>query len=539
MRLKIAIAQVNFTVGDLAGNKEKILEFSGEAERLKSDLVVFSELAICGYPPEDLVLKSAFQKRAIKIIKQIAAETRGLKTALLLGGIDIHEGKLFNTAFLIKRGKIVHRQYKHELPNYGVFDEKRIFALGKLPKTVKFCGIKLGILICEDMWTREVPEALKAADLLISINGSPFEKSKAKVRREKAKAAAKIAQAPLIYVNQTGGQDELVFDGDSFVISASGEEKIALPFFAEKIFAVDFAEEKSGWKIENPLARKKTSQEEIIYKALVLGLKDYVEKNKFPGVVIGISGGVDSALSATIAVDALGPKKVLGLMLPSRYTSKESIEDSKELAQNLGIKLEEISIELAFSAFRACLSPLFKNLPEDITEENMQSRIRGLILMAVSNKLGHMVLATGNKSEMSVGYTTLYGDMCGGFSVLKDVYKTEVYRLAGWRNGLKKIIPQRTIERAPTAELRFNQKDQDTLPPYDVLDGILEMLIERELPKEKIIAAGFAAKTVEKVERMVNLSEYKRRQSPPGVKITSRSFGRDRRYPITNKFFDE
>jgi len=539
MQLKIATAQVNFTVGDLAGNKAKILKFSREAERLKSDLVVFSELAICGYPPEDLVLKAAFQKKAMKVIKEIAAETKKLKTAILVGGIDVYEGKLFNAAFLIERGKVMHRQYKHELPNYGVFDEKRIFSVGKLPKPVKFRGANLGIFVCEDMWAREVPEALKKSDILISINGSPFERNKATVRQEKAKSAAKIAGTPLIYVNQVGGQDELVFDGGSFAIEKNGAEKVALPFFAEKVFAVDFAKEKSGWAIKNRLEREKLSEEEIIYKALVSGLQDYVEKNKFPGVVIGVSGGVDSALSAAIAVDALGKEKVLGLMLPSRYTSKESVEEAKELAQNLGIKLEEISIELAFSAFRASLAPLFKNLPEDITEENMQSRIRGLILMAVSNKLGSMVLATGNKSEISVGYTTLYGDMCGGFSVLKDVYKTEVYRLAKWLNGLKKIIPQRTIERPPTAELRFNQTDQDTLPPYDILDGILEMLIEHELPKEKIIAEGFAAKPVEKVERMVNLSEYKRRQSPPGVKITSRSFGRDRRYPITNKFIDD
>jgi len=536
--LKIAIAQCNFTVGDLPGNKAKILEFTARAAALKADLIVFSELAVCGYPPEDLVLRPAFQEKAIRAIKEIAAETRNMETAILVGGIDLRGGELFNTAFLIEQGKIIYRQYKYDLPNYGVFDEKRVFAAGGLPKPVKFRGANLGIFICEDMWNAEVPEAMKGADILISINGSPFEKNKAKLRLGYAKSAVKIAAAPLVYVNQIGGQDELVFDGGSFVISEKSQEKIALPLFEEKLFLANFQREKSGWKIKNNLARKTESEDEIIYNALVLALKDYVRKNKFSGVVIGISGGIDSALSAAIAVDALGPENVLGVMMPSCFTSEESLKEARQLAKNLGIRLEEIPIDPAFSVFRKSLHPLFTGRPEDITEENMQSRIRGLLLMAISNKLGLMVLTTGNKSEMSVGYATLYGDMCGGYSVLKDIYKTEVYRLAKWRNKQGNVIPKRTITRPPTAELRHNQKDEDSLPPYEILDAILEMMIERELPKSEIIAAGYDKKIVEKIAKAVNLSEYKRRQAPPGVKITTRSFGRDRRYPITNKFVD-
>lgn len=511
--LNIALAQLNFTVGDLAGNKAKI--HAAAKQVAGADLVVFSEMCVTGYPPEDLVLKPSFQQAAMQVVNDIAAAAKGLP-ALLIGGIWAEEGRLYNTAFLIADGWIVHRQYKHALPNYSVFDEVRVFTPGALPRPVTFKDKKLGILVCEDMWHESSLTHLSGVDALLVLNSSPFEMDKRRIRQEHAKAAVEKTGAPLYYVNQVGGQDEIVFDGASFVMDASGEVVVEFPEWEEKL-AADGAVASS-------------THTASIYQALVTGLRDYVQKNGFPGVILGMSGGVDSALVACIAADALGPEKVRAVMLPSRFTSKDSLEDAADCAKRLGISYETIPIEPAFEALDGQLKL------EGLAKENIQSRIRGVILMALSNQTGWMVVSTGNKSEMSMGYATLYGDMCGGYAPLKDVYKTTVYALCHWRNGQGAVIPERIITKAPTAELRENQTDQDSLPPYPVLDGILKYLIEEERSVQQVVAQGFEEALVRKVEKMLKNAEYKRRQAPPGVKITAKAFGRDRRYPITNKY---
>ena len=535
MKLTLALAQANFTVGDIEGNLVRLKKLHARASHAGADLLMVSEMAVTGYPAEDLVLRHRFQDEAMRAAEAMAGWTAG-GAALLTGGLWKESGKLYNTLFLMADGAILRRQYKHHLPNYGVFDEKRVFAEGPLPATCDFKGVKLGMLICEDMWARDTTRHLKTqgAELLLVINASPYEIGKARYRRELAQEHVRATGVPLVYVNQVGGQDELVFDGRSFVLDQAGETKVRLKSMLPDFEVITIAKGDAGWSI--PLSRMEpiADVEETIYNAMVLGLRDYVEKNRFPGVVLGLSGGIDSAISAAVAVDALGADRVRAIMMPSPYTSQASLDDAAECARLLGIRLDTVSIEPAMGAFDTMLAAHFGGKAKDTTEENIQSRVRGMILMGLSNKEGFMVLTTGNKSEMSVGYATLYGDMCGGYSVLKDLYKTTVYKVSRWRNAKSPVMPERVITKAPTAELRPNQTDQDSLPPYELLDAILERLIERQHSVAEIALQGYDKATVERVARLLYNAEYKRRQSPPGVKVTGMSFGRDRRYPITS-----
>ncbi len=552
-RLSIALAQVNFTVGDIAGNLRLIRAKWDEAAALGADLVLFSELAVCGYPPEDLVLRPRFQAEARAAVEALAAESGPGRPGLIVGAPWVEKDKLYNAAFLIDAGKIAAIRLKHELPNYGVFDEKRVFAAGPLPGPVTFRGVRLGLMICEDMWFPDVAECLAetGAEMLVIPNGSPFDAGKKDVRLNLAAARVVETGLPLVYVNQVGGQDELVFDGASFVLNADRTFALAMPDFVEGLAVSHWRREAKGWvcapAATDAAAAAPVGRLEAIWQAMTVGLRDYVGKNRFPGVVIGLSGGIDSALTAACAVDALGADKVWAVMMPYAYTSSESLEDAAECAKLLGIRYDIVPIAPAVEAFQGMLQPAFDGRPRDITEENLQSRVRGITLMALSNKFGHMVLTTGNKSEMSVGYATLYGDTCGGYSVLKDVYKTTVYELSRFRNQSRldgllgpvgRVIPERIITRPPTAELRPDQTDQDSLPPYDQLDQILECLVEGEMGADEIIAKGFPREVVTRVQHLLYIAEYKRRQAPPGVKITRRNFGRDRRYPITNAFRD-
>jgi NAD+ synthase len=545
--LAIALAQTNPKVGDVDGNVVKIRQARGEARRLGADLVFFSELDVCGYPPEDLVLKPAFQAACRAAVETLARETADGGPAMLVGSPWLEEGRLYNAALLLGDGAILARRFKRDLPNYGVFDEKRLFAAGLPQGPVSFRDVRLGVMVCEDMWTPETTETLaeSGAELLLVPNGSPYEHEKFDQRIQLAGARTVESGLPIIYVNQIGGQDELVFDGASFVLDSDATLNAQLPAWREAVSLTRWKRGNNGWRCTDGEIATPVFGLAGIYQAMVLGLRDYVEKNGFPGVVLGLSGGIDSAISAAVAVDALGPSRVRAVMMPSPYTSKDSLDDAAACAAALGIRLDSVSIEPAMAAFGAMTKPLFENRPADTTEENIQSRARGVTLMALSNKLGHMVLSTGNKSEMSVGYATLYGDMCGGYSVLKDVYKTTVFALSRWRNANRpegghgptgRVMPERVITKAPTAELKPNQTDQDSLPPYAELDGILECLVEGEMPVEQIVAKGYDEATVRRVWRMLDLAEYKRRQAPPGVKITNRAFGRDRRYPITNGF---
>jgi NAD+ synthase len=548
--LTIAIAQLNPTVGDIASNIAKLRRARTEAARLGGDLVVASELYISGYPPEDLVLKPAFVAACQAAVREFAAET-AQGPAVILGTPWQQDGKLYNAAVLLESGNVAALRFKHDLPNYGVFDEKRVFRAGPAPGPIAFRGVRLGVMVCEDMWTPDTTETLHetGAELLIVINGSPFESDKRDERLSLAVARIKESGLPLLYVNQVGGQDELVFDGASFALDAQCKLRLQAPEWREVIVPSIWRRgDDDCWTIEPGPMTPPTEGLEATYQAMVLGLRDYVEKNRFPGVVLGLSGGIDSALCAAVAVDALGADRVHCVMMPSPYTSRESLEDAAEVARRLDVNLRSISIEPAMNAFAEMLAPSFIGRAPDITEENIQSRARGVTLMALSNKFGWMVLSTGNKSEMSVGYATLYGDMCGGYAVLKDVYKMTVFALARWRNqyrpeGLRglsgAVIPERVITKPPSAELKPNQTDQDTLPPYDVLDAILECLIEHEMTVAEIVARGHDEKTVRAVWRMLDRAEYKRRQAPPGVKLTRRAFGRDRRYPITNGFQDK
>ncbi len=546
--LVVALAQLNPVVGDVDGNTERLRAARRAADG--ADLVVCGELALAGYPPEDLVLKKAFQDRIERAVAGLASETGDGGPALLFGTPWREEGTLYNAAVLVDGGEIAAVRLKYELPNYGVFDEKRLFAAGPFPDVVRLRGISLGVMICEDMWTPRVARHLagRGATLLVVINASPFETGKVGTRRRLARERVLESGLPLIYVNLVGGQDELVFDGASFVVQADGEVRVRAPLWRDGLTLTHWRRrDGSGWTCTTDTAQPETDETEAIYQAMVLGLRDYVEKNRFPGVVLGLSGGIDSALSATVAVDALGAERVRCVMMPSPYTSAESLEDAAETARRLGVTLDAIGIAPAMTAFDTMLSRVFAGRAADVTEENIQARIRGVVLMAISNKLGHMVLTTGNKSEMSVGYSTLYGDMCGGYSVLKDVYKTTVFALARWRNGRRcdgflgpagRVIPERVITKPPSAELRPGQTDQDSLPPYDVLDSVLTALIEDECSIDEVVARGHDIETARRVWRMLDRAEYKRRQAPPGVKITYRAFGRDRRYPITNRFTD-
>jgi NAD+ synthase len=548
-RFRIALAQLNPLMGDIAGNLRKARAARTEAAKAGADLILFTELFIVGYPPEDLVLKPALQDDAREAIEKFALDTADGGPAVLIGTPWVEEGQLYNACVYLDGGKIAGKTFKVDLPNYGVFDEKRVFAAGPLPGPFNVRGIRIGVPVCEDIWTPDVVECLRetGGEILLVPNGSPFEAGKEGVRLGLIKSRVKESGLPLVYLNQIGGQDEIVFDGASLVCNANGEIAHALPAWEEKLIITDWSRTKSGWVCAPGERVAEEDRETSIYNAMVLGLRDYVNKNRFPGVVLGLSGGIDSAISAAVAVDALGADRVRCVMLPSRYTSQESLDDAEECAKLLGVNYESVGIEGAVEAFGAALKGTFAGKNADTTEENIQSRARAVILMAISNKFGPMVLTTGNKSEMSVGYATLYGDMCGGYNVLKDVYKTEVFRLSHWRNanaprgglGPKgRVIPERIITKPPSAELRDNQKDQDSLPPYDILDGILECLVENEMTFEATCAKGYHPATVKRVEQLLYISEYKRRQAPPGVKITAKNFGRDRRYPITNAFRD-
>ena len=546
-RLRIALAQLNPVMGDIAGNLARAR--AARAEVPDADLILFPELFITGYPPEDLVLKPALQADARAAIEALARDTVS-GPAVLIGAPWVEEDRLYNAFLLLDEGRVANHTFKVDLPNYGVFDEKRVFAPGPVPTPMKVRGLHLGVPVCEDIWTAGVCAALAqgGAEILVVPNGSPFEAGKEDVRRTLADARVAETGLPLIYLNQLGGQDELVFDGASFVMNAGGEIALALPGWEEKIVVSEWTRGGDGkWTCVPGDKFAPESREAQVYHAMTLGLRDYVNKNRFPGVVLGLSGGIDSALSAAVAVDALGAARVRCVMLPSRYTSRTSLEDADACARLLGVGYETIEIERAVAAMTQTLTAPFAGTKPDTTEENIQSRLRGLILMALSNKFGHMVLTTGNKSEMSVGYATLYGDMCGGYNVLKDIYKTEVFRLSHWRNANSpagalgpqgRVIPERIIAKPPSAELKPDQTDQDSLPPYDVLDGILECLVEKECSFEETVARGFDPATVKRIEHLLYISEYKRRQAPPGVKISSRNFGRDRRYPITNAFRD-
>ena len=547
--LKIAIAQINPTVGDIAGNADRIRVARAEAAGQGADLVVFSELALVGYPPEDLMLKPAFQEEAEQAASALAGETADGGPALLLGSSWREDGKLYNAALLLDGGEIAAKRFKHDLPNYGVFDELRIFDPGPLPGPMNFRGVRLGVMVCEDMWAGDVSECLAetGSEILVVINGSPFEAEKFDVRTNLAVARVTEAGLPLIYVNQIGGQDELVFDGISFVLNADGALATRLPAWREAISVTDWSRGDHGWTCAEAEKASYPESLESIYQAMMLGLRDYVNKNRFPGVVLGLSGGIDSAISAAVAVDALGAERVHCVMMPYRFTSQESLDDAAACAEALGVNYDIIAIEPAVTAFDGMLAPAFDDLARDTTEENVQSRVRGLTLMALSNKFGNMVLTTGNKSEMSVGYATLYGDMCGGYSVIKDVYKTTVFALCRWRNDnvpdgalgpAQTVIPPNIITKPPTAELREDQKDEDSLPPYEALDDILSCLVESEMAFEDIVARGHEPATVRRIEHLLYIAEYKRRQAPPGVKIGARNFGRDRRYPLTNGFRD-
>jgi NAD+ synthase len=545
--LTIALAQLNPTVGDIDGNLAKIRHARDQAGGAHADLVVLSELAVIGYPPEDLVLRPSVVDKCHLAVDALIEESRG-GPALVVTTPWREGGLVHNAAVVIDNGESTVR-FKSDLPNYGVFDEKRVFAAGPIPEPVNFRGTTIGVPICEDIWTPAVTAHLAraGAELLLVPNGSPFETGKFSTRLELAKSRARETNLPVVYVNQVGGQDELVFDGRSFVLNRGGELAAAFEGWHETVGITVWNRTGDGWSCSPGSVEPLGHQIEDVYSALMLGLRDYVGKNGFPGLVLGLSGGIDSALSAAVAVDALGPGRVTGVRLPSAFTSQVSMEEAQSVADRLGIRLLTVPIAEAAAVAEHELAPVFEGRPRDVAEENLQARIRGLLLMALSNKFGWLLLTTGNKSEMSVGYATLYGDMCGGYSVLKDIYKTDVYRLSRWRNGrrpkgaagpVSDVIPERTITRAPTAELRPNQTDQDSLPPYEQLDAILRGLIEEEQSVEALSATVAPRAIVSRVQQMLYTAEYKRRQAPPGVKVSLRSFGRDRRYPITNRFRD-
>ena len=548
--LTIALAQKNPIVGDIKSNLAKMREARSVAAEKGADLVIATELCISGYPPEDLVLKKSFLEAVKDGVEKLAKETSDGGPGLIVGAPWYNDkGECYNSALVLDQGKILTRRDKYDLPNYGVFDEKRVFNPGLLSGPINYRGVRLGLAVCEDMWNTEVSETLQesGSEILVFINGSPYERDKVDMRLNLAVARVCETGLPLIYVNQVGGQDELVFDGGSFVLNSNQKMSASLPQFIEDVSITKWSRDhKSGlWNCSEGSLTKQIEGLERIYQAMVLGLRDYVNKNEFSGVVIGLSGGIDSGITAVVAVDALGAEKVHCVMMPSPYTSQDSLDDAEELAKRLGVRLDNINIEPAMQAFDKMLLQGIKEPSSGTTKENIQSRSRGLTLMAISNTNGSMLLTTGNKSEMSVGYATIYGDMAGGYSILKDVYKTDVFRLSSWRNehfpsGVfgpeGQVIPDRMISKPPSAELRPDQKDEDSLPPYDELDKILHSLIEEDLGPEDLIHKGFDELVVQRIWRLLEMAEYKRRQAPPGVKLTSRAFGRDRRYPITNAF---
>ncbi len=529
--MKIAVAQIDTNVGDFAGNAARIREAVDHARAAGARVVVAPELALCGYPPEDLLLRNDFCDRAAETLLELAGYAPEI--ALVVGHPHREGRTRYNAASVLRGGGIERIYFKQRLPNYQVFDEKRYFEPGNAPCVFEAGGRRIAITICEDLWFPEPAAQAKAAgaELLLSINASPFHRAKLAERYQVMGARVRETGLALLYVHGVGGQDELVFDGASFGLAADGTLGYQGGTFEESTDLVTF----EGATLSGPVARPLT-EEETIYRALCTGVRDYVGKNRFPGVLLGLSGGIDSALVAAICADAIGPERVHAVMMPSEYTASMSVEDSREIVRRLGIRYSEISIRPVFDAFRHQLAPAFAGRPEDTTEENLQSRIRGTLLMALSNKFGHLVVTTGNKSEMATGYATLYGDMAGGFAVLKDIAKTLVYRLVHWRNEQGRVIPDRVIDRPPSAELRPDQKDQDSLPPYEVLDAVVERYMERDMPPEQIVALGYDAEAVRRVVHLIRVNEYKRRQAPPGVRITPRSFGKDWRYPITSGF---
>lgn len=545
--LSIALAQCNPTVGAIDDNIALIRDIRQQAARQGADVVFFPELAVTGYAPEDLVLRNVFQRRAMRAVQELAQDTADGGPDMIIGGIWAEDGKPYNCLFLLAGGDIQYIQRKVNLPNYGVFDEARVFAAGELPQAIDYKGVKLGLIICEDTWTPAVAGSLKksGAEVLLSSNASPYEITKANVRREIVGARVEETGLPLAYLNIIGGQDEIVFDGGSFIMNAEGDEIASFVSHQPELAVVHWDKTVKTFRKDGLPHHPRPEKEESIYQTLVLGLKDYIRKTRMPGVLLGLSGGIDSALVAAIAVDALGADRVRGVMMPSRYTSQASLDDAAETARLLGIRIDTVSIEPGVAAFGEMLKDVFAGMKEDVTEENIQSRLRGNLLMAISNKTGYAVANTGNKSELSVGYTTLYGDLCGAYAVLKDVYKTQVYALSRWRNAHKpanllgpdgRVIPERSITRAPSAELRPDQTDQDSLPDYEVLDALLQALVEEKRSVSEAVRRGFPRETVEKINRLLYSAEYKRRQAPPGVKVTSMVFGKDWRYPIAQQF---
>jgi NAD+ synthase/NAD+ synthase (glutamine-hydrolysing) len=533
--LKIAIAQLNCVVGDLAGNALRIAEAAGRARVAGAQLMVTPELALCGYPPEDLLLRPDFYRACARELNALAGRVHGI--AVVVGHPEEIGERRYNAASVIQDGVIAATYRKHRLPNYEVFDEERYFDSGSKPCVVSVGGVRCGINICADVWEEGAADAARreGAELLVALNASPYHMNKQARRYEVLRNRIEDTGVPVLYANLVGGQDELVFDGASFALNRAGALVHQSVSFEE---ALDILEYADGDLVGSTVAPQQPIEAEV-YAALTLGVRDYLGKNGFPGALIGLSGGIDSALTLCLAVDALGAGKVRAVMMPSPYTSRMSLEDSREIARNLGVRYDEIPIAPAMEAFAGILSAEFAGLPADATEENLQARIRGMILMALSNKYGSIVLTTGNKSEMAVGYATLYGDMAGGFAVIKDILKTFVYRLSRYRNGLSRVIPERILTRAPSAELKPGQLDQDTLPAYEVLDAIIEAYMERDESPRAIVAAGLPAADVRKVVGMLKRSEYKRRQAPIGIRVTRRGFGKDWRYPITSRYQDE
>ena len=545
-RLTIALAQMNQRVGDLVGNGKAILAVREQAAG--ADLLMVPELQLTGYPPEDLVLKPEFVRRTMEAAERLVDATATPGPALLFGSIHHEEGENYNVMILAEGGRVVARTLKRELPNYGTFDEKRVFASGPLPDPIDFRGVKIGVPICEDIWQEAVCAHLAdaGAEILLVPNGSPYELDKDDIRQRLVRSRVTMTGLPMAYLNRVGGQDELVFDGSSFIMHPDGERVVQMADWDEQLLITEWKREAEGWRCATRADHELDPYPEDVYRAMVVGLRDYVSRNGFPGVILGLSGGIDSALSAAIAVDALGAEKVWGVMLPSKYTSEESLGDARECARLLGCRHDVISIAPGVAAFDQALAEAFQGTKPGLAEENIQARLRMVALMALSNKFGPMLLTTGNKSEMSVGYATLYGDMSGGYNVLKDAYKTTVFALSRWRNHNRPegalgpegpVMPANVITKPPTAELRPGQKDEDSLPPYSDLDRILEALVDKEMSvRETAAATGEPEELVAKMEQLVLRAEYKRRQAPPGVKIGVRNFGRDRRYPISNFF---
>ncbi len=536
--LRVAVAQFNATVGDLTGNVERILKCVAEAKARGAHLLLTPELALCGYPPEDLLLRPDFYRACQRAIDDLAARIEGI--TLVVGYPEEHDGRCYNSAMVIEGGRQVAVYRKNSLPNAQVFDEKRYFDAGTLPCVFTVAGVRCGINICEDVWVEGPAEAARAAgaELLLVLNASPCHLDKTQERVQVLSDRIDATGIPVIYCNLVGGQDELVFDGDSFALDADKQVRMRLPQFEEALGIVDF----SAGRLHSDDLCEELPLEAEAYRALVLGVRDYIGKTGFKGAIIGLSGGIDSALTLCVAVDALGADKVQAVMMPSPYTAQMSLDDSREMIRQLGCTYHEIAIAPAMETYATMLDPLFAGLPADTTEENIQARIRGNILMALSNKTGKLVLTTGNKSEMAVGYCTLYGDMAGGFAVIKDVYKTLVYRLSRYRNSLCQddpVIPENIIVRPPSAELKPDQKDQDSLPEYEVLDAIVKAYMEEDRSPREIIAAGLPEADVRRVVRLLRIAEYKRRQAPVGIRITPRGFGKDWRYPITNRYVDE